>query len=305
MCLAVLGVVYASAGPEKKAEDKKERDWPCHEGEEVKYKPIELCKFPVSMKMEVEHYIQIKGCYKRKIMLVQVDCGSIGKGGSDFPCYKGSDVIEVRSNFPAILNASINKSGGDVDMLKEVNLYWENDVNTIQGTRGWEELKLCLEAWNVDLYKFKVGTLKVGDITIDVRVPDIALFEKAPMPRSSILVRSDVASADFTGTWTGQTTDKPDEGNPADTMELHIQKPSESDWKASISGTFPSDGEQEIGQIQLVDNKIGFYMQAMDGKTVVWLGLHPREDDRLVGESFAIDPNCNGRNIELIRKKEE
>ena len=305
LCLAVLGVVYASAEPKKKAEDEKERDWPCSDGEEVKYKPIELCKFPVSMEMEVGHYVQIKGCYKRKIMLVQVDCGSIGKGWGDFPCYKGSDVIKVRSNFPAILNASINKSSGDVEMLKEVNLYWENGVNKIHGTSGWEELTLCFEAWNVDLYKFRIGALKVGEITIDVRVPDITLFDKAPMPRSSILVRPDVASEDFVGTWIGQTTNKPDEGNTAETMELHVMEPSESDWKASVSGTFPSDGEQEVGQIQLVENKIGFYMQAMDGKVVVWLGLHPREDDKLIGESFALDPDCDGRNIGLIRKKEK
>jgi hypothetical protein len=88
-------------------------------------------------------------------------------------------------------------------------------------------------------------------------------------------------------------------------MELYVREPSESDWTASISGTFPSDGKQEVGQIQLVDNKIGFYMQAMDGKAVVWLGLHPSEDDRLIGESFALDPGCYGRNIELTRKKEK
>jgi len=156
--LAVLGVVYASTGPEKKTK-------------EVKYEAIDLCKFPVFM--EVGHFVQIKECNKREIKLVQVDCESIGKDGGDFPCYKGCDVIEVRANFPAILNASLNKSGGDEDMLKEVNLYWENGVNTIQGsTGGWEELKLCLEVWDVDLYMSTVGTVKVGEITIGVRPPD-------------------------------------------------------------------------------------------------------------------------------------
>ena len=98
--LAVLGVVYASAEPEKKAEEvekKTEEAW--------KYNPIDLCKFTVSM--EVGHYIQLKECHKRKIKLVQVDCESIGKEGGDFPCYKGSDVFEVRANFPAIFSASI------------------------------------------------------------------------------------------------------------------------------------------------------------------------------------------------------
>ena len=132
--LAVLGIVYASTGPEKKTKEKK-------------YEPIDNCKFPASMK--VGHFVQ----FKREIKLAQVDCKSIGREVGDFPCYKGCDVIEVRTNFPAILNATLNKSGGDEDMLKEVNLYWENGVNTIQGCTGWEELKLCLEAWDVDLYK--------------------------------------------------------------------------------------------------------------------------------------------------------
>jgi hypothetical protein len=86
--------------------------------------------------MKVGHFVQITECYKRKIKLVQVDCKSIGRDGGDFPCYKGSDVIKVRSDFPAILNASIDKSGGDEDMLEEVKLYWENGVNTIQGCTG-------------------------------------------------------------------------------------------------------------------------------------------------------------------------
>ena len=180
--LAVLGAVYASTGPEKKTEEieKKTKEvWhepvdPCKFPEileeEVQYKPIDICKFPVSM--EVGNYVQLKECHKREIKLVQVDCESIGKNHHDFPCYKGSEVFEVRANFPAIFNATIDKSGGDEEILEEVNLYWENCVNTIQGCIGWEELTLCLEAWGVDLLKYPVGTVKVGEITIGVRPPD-------------------------------------------------------------------------------------------------------------------------------------
>ena len=151
--LAVLGVVYASTVPEKKTE-------------EEKYEPIEKCKLPASM--EVGHFVQ----FKRKIKLAQVECKSIGRDVGDFPCYKGYDVIEVRTNFPAILNASLNKSGGDEDMLKNVNLYWENGVNTIKGTGSWEKMKLCLEAWDVDLYKSTPGTAKAHEITIGVSPKD-------------------------------------------------------------------------------------------------------------------------------------
>jgi len=160
MGLAVLGVVYASTGSEKKTK-------------EVWYEPVDICKFPVSM--EVAHYVQLKECNKRKIELKQVKCSEIGQANDKFPCYKGCDVIEVRANFPAILNASINKSGGDEDMLKDFNLYWENGVNTIQGTGDWEEFKLYLEAWDVEIWKFAVGTVKVGDITIGVKPKDTQL----------------------------------------------------------------------------------------------------------------------------------
>jgi hypothetical protein len=161
LALIVLGIVYADSEPQKKT--KEDQAW--------KYKPLELCKFPVSI--DVGHYIQLKECHKRKIELKQVNCREIGKGGGDFPCYKGSDTFEVRANFPAIFTASIDTSADDKDMIKEVNLHFENDVNTIQGTGEWEELTLCLEAWNVEIWKSGItGIIEIGDITIKVRCPD-------------------------------------------------------------------------------------------------------------------------------------
>jgi len=163
MGLAVLGVVYASKGPEKKTK-------------EEKYKLIDLRISPVSM--EVGHFVQLKECHKRNIELKQVTCKSIGRDSrGDFPCYKGCDVIEVRTNFPAILNASLNKNSGNEDMLKDFNLYWENGVNTIQGTGDWEKLKLCLEAWDVEMWKYgrTAGTIKVDEITIGVPPDDTQL----------------------------------------------------------------------------------------------------------------------------------
>ena len=158
LSLVMFGVVYAGAETEKKSK-------------EPQYKPIELCKFPVTMK--VGHFVQLKECHKRKIELKQVDCEEIRKGSGDFPCYKGNDAIEVRANFPAIFTASINKNEGNEDLLPEVNLYWENGVNTIKGTCEWEELKLHLEVCNVDFNNIPApGTIEVGEISIKVRPPD-------------------------------------------------------------------------------------------------------------------------------------
>jgi len=154
--LAVIGVVYAVTRPEEMTKD-------------VKYDPIEIGTFPVFM--EVGHYVQLRDAGKIQIKLEQVNCTS----GRGFPCYEGCATIKVRANFPAILSASLNKSGGDVNILKEMNLHWENDVNTIQGDTGdWEELKLYLEAWDVEIWKSggTVGTVKVGEITINVKPKD-------------------------------------------------------------------------------------------------------------------------------------
>ncbi len=62
-----------------------------------------------------------------------------------------------------------------MNILKDMNLHWENGVNTIQGGTGdWEELKLYLEAWDVEIWKSggTVGTIKVGEITIKVKPKD-------------------------------------------------------------------------------------------------------------------------------------
>jgi hypothetical protein len=64
-------------------------------------------------------------------------------------------------------------------MLKEVNLYWEDGVNTIKGTGEWEELKLCLETWSIDMRKCNPGIIEVGEITIKVRPPDDTQSETA------------------------------------------------------------------------------------------------------------------------------
>jgi hypothetical protein len=160
MGLVVLGIVYTNAEP----------DW--KKTEEEKYKSIDICKFPVSI--DIGHYMQLKECHKRKIELKQVQCEDIGQPNNKFPCYKGSDTFEVRANFPAIFTASIDTSSDDKDMIQEVNLYFENGVNTIQGNGQWEELTLCLEAWGVKIWKSAgvIGDVEIGDITIQVRPPD-------------------------------------------------------------------------------------------------------------------------------------
>ena len=137
------------------------------------------------------------------------------------------------------------------------------------------------------------------------RITELARQKTAatPLPRSSLAVRTGVASEDFAGTWTGQTTDKPDEGSSTDTMVLRVLKPSEVGWSGAVSGSVVRGGGQDIYRIHLEDGMIMFQTRARDGSTVVWLGLHPTQDDRLIGESFPLEDNCDGRNIELTRQE--
>lgn len=170
--LIMLGIVYADTEPKEKTE---EETW--------KYKPIEICKFPVFM--DVGHYVQLKECHKRKIELKQVDCEEIGKDHTSFPCYKGCETIQVKANFPAIFSASIKKNEGDDNLLKEVNLYWVNGINTIQGTGQWEELKLCLETLNAKIYRHNPDTIEIGEIIIQVRPPDDPNYNTPDDPNSN------------------------------------------------------------------------------------------------------------------------
>lgn len=143
---------------------KRDGDWP------RTFKAIDLCKFPVFL--DVGHFVQIRDCDKRELKLKQFDCESIGKVGTDFPCYSGCEDIEVRANFPAIFGANLTKIGS---ILTETSLYWNDDKNQIKGsTGGWEKLTICLDAWKAEIWRATQPDEKtlVGEITITVKPPD-------------------------------------------------------------------------------------------------------------------------------------
>ena len=203
--LFMLGIVYASTGEEKKAEEvknkteevEKETEETEKKSEEVEeqtkeveketeetnkkadevekktentwYEPVDLCKFPLTM--EVGHFVQLKGCHKRKLKLVQVDCKSIGRGSGDFPCYSGTEVFEVRANFPAIFDASISDAS---PILEETKVYFKNGINQIKGSTGrWEKLTVCIDTWKTKIWKAtSPDETHVGEITLEVRPPD-------------------------------------------------------------------------------------------------------------------------------------
>jgi hypothetical protein len=146
---------------------KKDGDWPWT------YKALDLCKFPVYM--DVGHYVQLKECHKRELILKQLPCegdkpDGLGKSAGDFPCYTGCEEIEVRANFPAIFGASL---GNKSSILDKTDLYWKDGINQIS-PGDYQKLTICLDAWKAVLWKSASpdSKLKVGEITINVKPPD-------------------------------------------------------------------------------------------------------------------------------------
>ena len=150
---------------------KKEGTWPWTKI----YDSVNICTFNV--KLEVGHYVQLKNCtgdHKREMKLEQVECSSIGKSNSgDFPCYEDCVDLEVRANFPATFGASFDRHAGDVTIIggDKYSLWWDADRDTIVGDGSWEDLKLCMKAWDVELWNSEQisGWAKVGTITISVK----------------------------------------------------------------------------------------------------------------------------------------
>jgi hypothetical protein len=111
-------------------------------------------------------FVQVEGCNERKIKLVQVECGDIGKGIGDFPCYKDCERIKIRANFEVKLGLKKEKIG---DVIKYWQAYFSRDA-IVDASGNWNEIVICVEAWKAKLYENARGTqAKVGEVTISVK----------------------------------------------------------------------------------------------------------------------------------------
>jgi hypothetical protein len=174
-CLIAIAVVALLATTVQGVSLKKE-GWPWTWTKE--YESFDICTFDVIL--EVGHYVQIEDCDELELKLDQVNCESIGKDSDNFPCYGSIDEFDVegpscvtitaRANFAAVFGASFSGSG--VDIIGDWDLSWP-DGNQITGGTDWEDLKLCMSAWDVALWDSgeTTGTVKVGEITINVKPP--------------------------------------------------------------------------------------------------------------------------------------
>jgi hypothetical protein len=128
------------------------------------YKALTICTIPVYL--NVGYFVQIDDCDGRKIEMQQVDCGDIGKGSGDWPCYFDCESIKIRSNFEVKMGTSRTKIGPVIDGWD--SYYDGGDV--VPGDGGWHDLKVCVKAWKAKLLESSPGKkVKVGELNITVK----------------------------------------------------------------------------------------------------------------------------------------
>ncbi len=154
-----FGPIYKDTGV--KIDGKEKVRWP------YRYEVLTICTIPI--KMHVGMFVQVKDCKKKKIVLVQVNCEDIGKGGGDYPCYLGCVDFDVRANFYVKLGSSLHKDG---DVIGDWSAYYDGG-DTIPGDGDWHGVKLCVKAWKTKIYKAAPGDeVSVGSVDITV-MPDV------------------------------------------------------------------------------------------------------------------------------------
>jgi len=128
------------------------------------YKALDICSMP--LKMEVGMYVDVQNCKDRKIVLKQVDCGDIGKGANEFPCYHDCENINIRANFEVKLGTRIEKVGGVLDQVE--GYYDGGDI--IPGDGSYHTATVCVRAWKARLYNQSAGAeVTVGTLYITAK----------------------------------------------------------------------------------------------------------------------------------------
>jgi len=135
----------------------------------ISYEALTVCTIPV--KMHVGMYVQVENCDDKKIILEQLNCGDIGKGSGDFPCYRGCVDLNVRANFNVKMGATLHTSG---DIIKggggDWSAYYDNGVDTVAGDGDYHGVKLCVKAWKSQIYKASPGDeVTVGSVDVTVK----------------------------------------------------------------------------------------------------------------------------------------
>jgi len=120
------------------------------------YKELVVCTMPV--KMSLGMWVEVEKCDDKKIILEQVDCGDIGKGSGDFPCYLDCEKFKVRANFEVNLGANLVKNSAGEAVIDGGNWgTYYNSGEIVAGDGEWHEAEVCLKVWKARLYKGTPG----------------------------------------------------------------------------------------------------------------------------------------------------
>jgi hypothetical protein len=131
------------------------------------YKALDICSMPV--KMEIGMYVEVQDCTDKKIVMHQVDCGEIGKGTGDFPCYLGCTKFSARANFDVKLGTRLVKDG---PVMNKWEAFYNGD-DVIAGDGGNHEVEVCVKAWLANLWNGTPGDeVTVGTLYITAK-PDV------------------------------------------------------------------------------------------------------------------------------------
>ena len=157
---------YYFSGPDKASavkvdgKDTPTIRWPY----KIVYDELVVCNIPI--KMKVGMFVQVKDCKSKKIILEQVNCSDMGKGGEDYPCYLGCVSFEVRANFEVKLGSALHKSG---DVIGDWSAYYDGG-DTVPADGDWHGVKLCVKAWKTAIYKAAPGDeVTVGSVEVTVK----------------------------------------------------------------------------------------------------------------------------------------
>lgn len=165
IAVIALMVTTVQAGDSAENPIKFDEDWP-HEIV-ITYEALELCQVPVYLK--VGHFVEMENCGKKKIVMEQVGCDTIGKNPvKDFPCYKGCTEIKIRANFEVKLGTVLYKKGDVIDDGKWEAYY--DGVDVIPAGGAYTATNLCVKAWSADIFLADPDTeVLVGEVAVTVK----------------------------------------------------------------------------------------------------------------------------------------
>jgi hypothetical protein len=131
------------------------------------YKALTVCSIPV--KMSLGMWVEVEKCTdsNTKIVLEQVDCGDIGQGSGDFPCYLDCVSFRVRANFDVKMGGDLHKNDAGNKVIDSWDWYYNGD-DVVPGDGEYHSVEVCVKAWKAMLYKGTPGdevTLGSLDIT--------------------------------------------------------------------------------------------------------------------------------------------